>query len=179
MASRRSSAGLPWSRRERSAAGHSSRGLRPRHPEQSGASLVLPKRYIAYLFDDIHLEFGDLAQVRNAADRHFQTLLPTDRAAIFTTSGQTQLDFTDDRAKLHETLNRILPRSLIAETGTTECPNVTYYMADQIQNNQDDRRLRTATQDARRLPAMASHNDGRAGSRVTGQHAAIAAAAAY
>ena len=57
----------------------------------------------------------------------------TDRAAIFTTSGQTQLDFTDDRAKLRETLNRIRPSS-IASTGTTECPNMTYYMADQIQN---------------------------------------------
>ena len=119
----------------------------PGTPAQSGASLTLPKRYIAYLFDDIHLQVGDLAQVRNAADRHFQTLLPTDRAAIFTTSGQTQLDFTDDRGKLQETLKRILPRSL-SSTGATECPNVSYYMADQIANKHDDQALNIAAHDA-------------------------------
>ncbi len=113
----------------------------------SAATLTLPKRYVAYLFDDIHLQFGDLAQARNAAERHLQSLQSTDRAAIFTTSGQTQLDFTDDHAKLRETLNRIKPSS-IASTGVTACPNITYYMADQIQNKHDDQALRVAAQDA-------------------------------
>jgi VWFA-related protein len=121
----------------------------PETPGQNAASLTLPKRYIAYLFDDIHLQVGDLAQARSAADRSFQTLLPTDRAAIFTTSGQTQLDFTDDRAKLQGTLTRILPRSL-SRTATTECPNVTYYMADQIQNKHDDQALNIVAHDALR-----------------------------
>ena len=116
-------------------------------PPGSAATLTLPKRYIAYLFDDIHLQFGDLTQARNAAERHLQSLQATDRAAIFTTSGQTQLDFTDDRAKLRETLSRIRPSS-IASTGVTECPNITYYMADQIQNKHDDQALRVAAQDA-------------------------------
>ncbi len=146
-------------------------------PEKSGASLVLPKRYIAYLFDDIHLEFSDLAQARNAADRHFQTLLPTDRAAIFTTSGQTQLDFTDDRAKLRETLNRITPRP-IARTGMTECPNVTYYMADQIQNHNDASVLRTAIEDAVSCMQLDTSTTAAAqAAEVTGQNAAKAAAA--
>jgi len=113
----------------------------------SAATLTLPKRYVAYLFDDIHLQLGDLAPARNAAERHLQSLQSTDRAAIFTTSGQTQLDFTDDHAKLRETLNRIKPSS-IASTGVTACPNITYYMADQIQNKHDDQALRVAAQDA-------------------------------
>ena len=33
------------------------------------AESVVPQRYIAYLFDDIHLETADLAQARNAAER--------------------------------------------------------------------------------------------------------------
>src|SRR5208337_4833661 len=119
----------------------------PETPGQNAATLTLPKRYVAYLFDDIHLQFGDLAQARNAAERHLQSLQSTDRAAIFTTSGQTQLDFTDDHAKLRETLNRIKPSS-IASTGVTACPNITYYMADQIQNKHDDQALRVAAQDA-------------------------------
>jgi len=71
------------------------------------SATAMPERFVAYLFDDVHLEFGDLAHAREAAEHHFSALRPTDRAAIFTTSGQTILDFTDDRAKLHETLNRL------------------------------------------------------------------------
>ena len=81
-----------------------------------GPTLVLPKRYVAYLFDDIHLQFSDLALAKAAASRHLQTLQSTDRAAIFTTSGKVQLDFTDDRDKLIETLKRIMPSSM-ATTG--------------------------------------------------------------
>ena len=119
----------------------------PETPGQNAASLTLPKRYIAYLFDDIHLQFSDLAQARNAAAQHLQTLQATDRAAIFTTSGQTQLDFTDDRTKLRETLNRIRPTS-ITSTAVTGCPSITYYMADQIYNKHDEQATQVATQDA-------------------------------
>ena len=64
-----------------------------------------------------------------------KTLQSTDRVAIFTTSGQTQLDFTDDRDKLHETLNRLRPHP-ITGSGVQECPDVSYYMADQITEQQ-------------------------------------------
>jgi VWFA-related protein len=116
-------------------------------PAENTPSLTLPTHYIAYVFDDIHLQLTDLPQVKKAAERHLQSLQPTDRAAIFTTSGQNQVDFTDDRAKLREALNRIKPNS-IANTGTTQCPDITYYMADQIQNKHDSEALRVAAQDA-------------------------------
>src|SRR5947209_9817793 len=80
---------------------------------QEGASTGTPEkpvadRFVAYVFDDVHLQFGDVARVRDAADKHLATsLLPTDRAAIYTTSGQPMLEFTDDRDKFHETLNRM------------------------------------------------------------------------
>ena len=57
------------------------------------------------------------------------------------------LDFTDDRAKLHDALLRLQPRP-IAGTGTTECPNISYYMADMIQNKHDSRAEQAAIQDA-------------------------------
>jgi VWFA-related protein len=107
----------------------------------------VPERYIAFVFDDIHLIFGDLAQARTAAEHHLATLQPTDRAAIFSTSGQTMLDFTDDRAKLHDTLLRLQPRP-IARTGTTDCPDISYYMADLIQNKNDAQAIQAAVQDA-------------------------------
>jgi VWFA-related protein len=94
-------------------------------------------RFTAYLFDDMHAAFGDLAQARTAAIKHLgATLKGADRVAIFTTSGQVALDFTDDRDKLAETMNRITPRSRLTHTGT-ECPDVTDYMADRIINMSD------------------------------------------
>jgi VWFA-related protein len=113
----------------------------------SGRLPSVPERYIAFVFDDIHLTFGDLAQARAAAEHHLATLQPTDRAAIFSTSGQTTLDFTDDRAKMHETLLRLQPRPIVG-AGVADCPNVSYYMADLIQNKHDTRAEQAAVQDA-------------------------------
>ena len=113
----------------------------------NAGNLVLPERFVAYVFDDVHLQFGDLAQVRKAAERHFATLKPTDRAAIVTTSGQGSLDFTDDRAKLHEALLRLQPRP-IAGSGVQDCPDISYYQADQIVNKNDPQAVEVALEDA-------------------------------
>jgi VWFA-related protein len=106
-----------------------------------------PERFVAYLFDDVHLEFGDLARVREAAERHLATLRPTDRAAIFTTSGQTTLDFTDDHAQLHATLLRLQPRPIARGFGQ-DCPDISYYQADLIINKSDPQATQVAIQDA-------------------------------
>jgi VWFA-related protein len=108
---------------------------------------AVPERFVVYLFDDVHLEFGDLARVRQAAERHFTTLRPTDRAAISTTSGRVMLDYTDDRAQLHETLLRLQPRP-ISGGASSECPNISYYQADLITNKNDSQALSVAVQEA-------------------------------
>jgi VWFA-related protein len=108
---------------------------------------AVPEHFVTYLFDDVHLEFGDLARVRDAAERHFSTLRPTDRAAILTTSGLTTLDFTDDRAKLHETLLRLQPRP-IARSLARDCPDISYYQADLIVNKHDPEATQIAIQEA-------------------------------
>jgi len=113
----------------------------------ASAAPVAPERYVAYLFDDVHLVFGDLVRVRDATDRHLSSLESTDRAAIFSTSGQTTLDFTDDRAKLHETLLRLQPRPVSRST-IPECPDVSYYQADLIQNKNDQQAFQAAVADA-------------------------------
>jgi VWFA-related protein len=111
------------------------------------AQADVPQRFIAYVFDDIHAAFGDLAFARQAAVRHVSNELGnTDRAAIFTTSGQGVVDFTDDRAKLIDALNRLLPRP-IARNTAQQCPNIGYYMADMIANKNDTAALQAATAD--------------------------------
>jgi VWFA-related protein len=112
----------------------------------SGNAPPAPEHFVAYLFDDVHLAFGDLSQVRKAAEHHFATLRPTDRAAIFTTSGVTILDFTDDRAKLHEALLHLQPRSIAGGPGQ-DCLRITYYQADQIVNKHDPLATQVALQE--------------------------------
>jgi VWFA-related protein len=107
----------------------------------------IPERFIAYLFDDQHLQFGDLVRSRDAAIRHLTALKITDRAAIYTTSGQDQLEFTDDKDKLQNTLMRIRPRSMQEPGGMVQCPDISYYMADMILNKSDSIALQVAAQE--------------------------------
>jgi VWFA-related protein len=121
-------------------------GAKP--PGPNGANWAdQPERFFAYLFDDVHLQFGDLAHVRDSADRHMAEMLTGDRAAIFTTSGQTEVEFTDDKDKLHRTLFLLRPRP-VTGSGMTQCPQMTFYMADLIQNKHDTMVLQAATLDA-------------------------------
>jgi len=64
------------------------------------------------------LTFGDLVQARTAATSS-RNLAADRRTAIFSTSGQTTLDFTDDRAKLHDTLLRLQPRPSLKPASPT------------------------------------------------------------
>src|ERR1700722_8658390 len=85
----------------------------PTEPTQTAPvrpKAALPERYLAYLFDDIHLTGGDLLQARLAVNRHLdESLEPASRAAIFLTSGRMLTEFTDDREKLHKAVNSIVP----------------------------------------------------------------------
>lgn len=104
-----------------------------------------PERYTAYIFDDIHFAFEDLVRVRDAARAHFASLLSTESAGIFSTSGQTILDFTSDRDKLSASLSGLRARPIArAHSG---CPDLTYYSADLIVSKHDPQALETAIQE--------------------------------
>jgi VWFA-related protein len=100
---------------------------------------TLPDRYAAYVFDDVHLTFEELAHVRAAAEQHFsESPAPTSRGAIYTTSGRVTLDFTNDREKLHEALLRIAPSPSAAELPGIDCPDIIgVYQADLILSKGD------------------------------------------
>jgi VWFA-related protein len=116
-------------------------------PSHKDAESVIPQRFIAYLFDDVHANFGNLVFARQAAIKHMSNeLAPSDRAAIFTTSGQGDVDFTDDKARLLEALNRLQPRPIGRSAGQ-QCPDISYYMADMIVNKNDPMALQAATAD--------------------------------
>lgn len=140
-------AGGNTSKQKESAGGEAAVGAENGKVGDLDTAAVIPQRYIAFLFDDLNVQFGDLARVQKAATHHLATTLqPTDRAAIFTTSGQGNLDFTDDKAKLEEAVMRLHPRPMYAQSAH-DCPYMTYYMADRIINKNDQIALQTATQD--------------------------------
>jgi VWFA-related protein len=82
---------------------------------EAGAVKVTTRNYQALYFDDVQMKFEDIAHARDAADRYLASALtPADRAGIFTSSGQDNLDFTDDRSKLHEALFKLRPRPMVS-----------------------------------------------------------------
>ena len=100
--------------------------------EQQGSNgATVPDRFVVYVFDDVHLAFGDLAHARDAFEHHVNSLRPADRAAIVTTSGGTILNFTDDKTRLRRVSELVRPAP---SGGASVCPKVSYYMADQIVN---------------------------------------------
>ncbi len=142
----------------------------PGAPKLEGeqATLQVATRFVAYLFDDIHAQWEDLARARDAAMHQIATSLSaTDRAAIFTTSGQTIQEFTNDQAKLQETLLLLRPRPIAGgAAGPNECPRVSYYMADLLINQEDREAWQTAIDetyvcanlDPRMVPASVPHS---------------------
>ena len=105
-----------------------------------------PTRYVDYVFDDLRLQFGDLVRVRDAAQKRIDNLPASDRIAIYSTSGKTLLDFTDDRSRLHQTLDSMQPRPLQVPN-SNNCPDISFYMADLIVNKNDPQVLQAAIDD--------------------------------
>ncbi len=107
----------------------------PAEEGEAPAMPDVPERFLVYLFDDMHLPFEDLVRSRDAAGRQLANLAKTDRAAIYTTSGQNQVDFTDDIGKLQADLLLLRSRS-ISRPGP-QCPSISYYMAVGIMESGD------------------------------------------
>jgi VWFA-related protein len=129
--------------------------------EASPPAFLPPSRFVALLFDDAHINMQDAMQSRIAATKYIDaSLASTDRAAVYTMSGQFQVDFTEDRAKLHASINSIQPRAVtaVAPVNDDECPPMDLYEADEIANNNDDQAINVATQDALKCSNLQNAN---------------------
>ena len=128
-------------------------------PGGEGAAAVLPDRFVAYVFDDVHTAFGDIARSRDAAIRHLDNLGPKERGAVYTVSGMVTQEFTDDHEALKAAIRRILPHPLTSSS-ITECPDISYYQADLIVNKNDPIAMQAAVADTMSCmnldPTMAS-----------------------
>lgn len=115
--------------------------------QKSPGLAALPQRFVSLMFDDVHLTPNDAVTVRVAGLKILDSLAPTDRVAIYTTSGQLTQDFTSERDLLKRTLTQIIARPLGLDS-LHECPDISYYEADLIENKSDNQALAVATDDA-------------------------------
>ena len=118
---------------------------------ESGAAVVnaaaMQQRFLALVFDDLHMKAADAMAVHEATRKLFASLTPTDRVAIYTTQGGARQDFTADAETLRKTLAAITPHPAKGE-GQYECPNITYYQAELIRNKHDQDAILAAELDA-------------------------------
>src|SRR6266404_4318151 len=139
--------------------------------DTAAAIAALPQRFVAVVFDDTDMLMQDTVWVRSAATRLFASLAPTDRVGIYSTSGQVTQEFTQDHEVLQKSLLAVVPRPLVGSgNGLHDCPEVSYYQADQIENRSDTQALAVATEDA--LQSAFSGD-----TRMTAQAQALASAA--
>ena len=103
----------------------------PGEPAASASKLVAPTRFVAFVFDDVHLTLEDLMNARVAALKYIeQGIAPQERVALLTLSGNVSIDFTDDVAKFRETLMKVA-----AVPPPKHFPPASFYEADQFTRN--------------------------------------------
>jgi len=113
---------------------------------RAGSSVSLPERFVALTFDDVHLRMADAVTLRVAAARFLDAMSPGDRVGIFSTSGELAQDFTSDKEALKQKVSGLMPRGALGGH-ITDCPDVSYYMADQIENKHDAQALAVVTRE--------------------------------
>lgn len=116
----------------------------------SGAAtspIVVPERFIVFLFDDLHLQAADLAITQKAATKMLAgSLRDNDMAAVISISGKTNSGMMRDRAKLADAIMSLREERIYRPIGHN-CPDVSYYQADLILNKNDKAALDIAVQE--------------------------------
>jgi VWFA-related protein len=120
----------------------------PSETMHSSPGVVLPDRFVALVFDDIHLNTEDAVLARNAASKILDSATATDVVAIYSTSGIINQNFTKDLAVLRNMLLRVIPRPLQGGGGIKQCPHISYFQAERMLDFHDSDATNAADFDA-------------------------------
>ncbi len=125
------------------------------------AEPAVQMRFVALVIDDVNAKdyaaAGDLKRTQTAAAKFLvEALRPGTKIGIFTISGKTTQDFTDDRAKLTAAIAALKPHQRLSEIGLQHCPRVTPYRAYQIAHLNDRETVRMIVQET--APAPLGYN---------------------
>jgi VWFA-related protein len=98
--------------------------------------VAVPERFIAYIFDDLHTDIADFIRAKEAAAQQIAEVMdPSTRVGVFVASGQSPLEFTDDREAVIAKIRGL--RRASADEPSNDCPPLTYYWANQVINAND------------------------------------------
>jgi VWFA-related protein len=115
----------------------------PNSPGATQPPAVVPERFVVFLFDDMHLNGGDLTQIQKVASKMVGgSLSESDLAAVVSISGISS-GLTSDHAKLQDAIMKLKVQNLYRNVERS-CPKIDYYDADRIQNKRDLMALDTA-----------------------------------
>ena len=152
---------------EKHAGGHNSAPTpavaAPSGPVPQAASL----RFVVFLFDDMHMSAEELVPAKKAGEEAIAGALDDrDMAAVVSTSGKTNSGLILDREKLKEVIASLQTRAL-SSSGTADCPNISYYQADLIENKHDSGATADALAQAHQCdPTLGPRSEGVADSIV-------------
>jgi VWFA-related protein len=106
----------------------------------------VPKRFLVFLFDDSHLDVGELLRAQSVATKMLgESLGDSDMAAVVSMSGSNS-GLTHDLATLQEAVRKVKLQQLYRHDERA-CPNIDFYLADLILNKQDQGALELAESD--------------------------------
>jgi VWFA-related protein len=106
----------------------------------------VPKRFIVFLFDDLHLSVGELLRAQIVATKMLgESLADSDLAAVVSMSGSNS-GLTHDLATLQEAVKKLKLQQLYRHDEHA-CPNIDLYQADLIINKHDQAALELAEAD--------------------------------
>ena len=126
---------LNTSERLASKSGKETTATGPGAAGESALSSTAPGRFVGLFFDDANMEIGELTRARDAAAHFLSTSLqPADRIGVFTSTGQNQLDFTADLAKVQQALAGIHPHPIFR---SDTCGAISPYEAYLIVDHED------------------------------------------
>ncbi len=114
-------------------------------------AIALPTRFVALVMDDADLSLQDMLSMRLAAVRYVEkSVKPSERIALYTISGLSQVDFTDDHEKVIAQLKTLIRRPVGAydPAESHDCLRISFYQADLIQNKNDQVATAAAYDDA-------------------------------
>jgi VWFA-related protein len=106
----------------------------------------VPKRFIVFLFDDLHLSAGELLRAQRVATKMLgESLSDLDIAAVVSMSGSNS-GLTRDLTTLQEAVEKLRLQQLYRHDEHA-CPNIGFYQADLILNKHDQPALELAEAD--------------------------------
>jgi VWFA-related protein len=108
----------------------------------TNASPLVERQFVALFFDDVHNVPGDFARVQKAAEQFVkESLRPEDRVAIFKTSENGEVTFTNDKPKLLAAIDALRVHAAKNTSSLTQCPRISDYEAHLIVNDHDPEAL--------------------------------------